>query len=158
MSQRHSPAVSYPLHRARSLQVLWGLAVTCAAAVLVAWWFEGAGRGQDLWLRVGFSTVAWLLCAVAGWRALVQMPQGVLQWDGKRWIWIQPAQVEVLQGTPVVVADLQSLLVLHFACGPKGVRRFLLQRNWAPHLWLDLRRAVYSLAYPTHDAAKNQVL
>ena len=75
MSQRHSPAVSYPLHRARSLQVLWGLAVICAATALVAWWLEGAGGGLDLWLRVGFSTVAWLLCAVVGWRALVQMPQ-----------------------------------------------------------------------------------
>lgn len=157
-SARHSPAVSYPLHSAHVLQMVWGLLVAGAAAVLVMWWGLGAGHGVQLWLRIGCSTALWLLCALTGWRFLAQMPQGTLQWDGNAWMWVQPAHVEALQGSAVVTADLQWLLVLRFAGAAGGTRRFVVQRDWAPYLWLDLRRAVYSLAYPTQDAVKNRPL
>ena len=58
---------------------------------------------------------------------------------------------------PVVVLDLQSLLVMAL-CIQRGRRQMVvLQRHWAPAAWGDLRRAVYSVAHPTPDAADNQM-
>lgn len=157
MLLRHSPAVSYPLHRSRAMQGVWAIAMLGSAIVLVLWWWQGAGLGWSLGVRVGLSAALWLLCGAWAWQALNQCASGGLRWDGKCWYWVRRGQPLALPASPVVVCDVQWLLIIAFA-GEKGkpVQRFVLQRDWAPHDWLDVRRAVYSLAHPASHAADSQ--
>ncbi len=158
MSLRHSPAVLYPLRPSRLLRILWAAVVASSALVLFLWSLLGAGFGHELWLRVGVSALLWLLCAVLGWQALQQLPQGALQWSGGGWLWEVNGQTRPLPGVPVVIFDLQWLLVLGFVGGHKRTQHFVLQRNWAPHAWMDLRRAVYSSVNPLQDISSSKPL
>ena len=149
--------MSYPVHASRVVQWVWCALIGGAALVLMLWWWHGAGLGVARWLRIGISAALFLGCAVVGWQALQRMPKGHLRWDGQRWLWQHGDGEIVMQGAPVVVLDLQSLLVMAL-CMQRGRRQMVvLQRHWAPAAWGDLRRAVYSVAHPTPDAADNQM-
>jgi len=158
MSQRHSPAVIYPLRHSELLRILWAAVVTCSALVLLFWSWQGAGFGHELWLRVGVSALLWLLCAWLGWQVQQRFPQGALHWTGGCWQWEVNGQVRPLPGVPVVILDLQRLLVVGFVDEHKRTQHFVLQRNWAPHAWMDLRRAVYSSANPLPDISSSKAL
>lgn len=158
MSQRHSPAVIYPLRHSEFLRILWAAVVICSALVLLFWSWQGAGFGHELWLRVGVSGLLWLLCAWLGWQVQQRFPQGALHWTGDCWQWEVNGQVRPLPGVPVVILDLQRLLVLSFVDEHKRTQHFVLQRNWAPHAWMDLRRAVYSSANPPPDISSSKAL
>ena len=157
--QRHSPSVSYPLQCSGVLRIVWWLSVLGSACVLLLWWWLGAGYGvQQLWV-VSVSGLVWLVCSVLGWRALQSQRQGVLRYTGVVWEWVSAKGCLPLKAGPAVLFDVQSLLVIALEVdGVEDVstRRFVLQREWAPDAWADLRRAVYSSNYPTHDAAENQ--
>lgn len=158
MSQRHSPAVIYPLRHSEFLRILWAAVVICSALVLLFWSWQGAGFGHELWLRVGVSGLLWLLCAWLGWQVQQRFPKGALHWTGDCWQWEVNGQVRPLPGVPVVILDLQRLLVLSFVDEHKRTQHFVLQRNWAPHAWMDLRRAVYSSANPPPDISSSKAL
>lgn len=148
MSERHSPAFTYPLRAAPLLRNgLW--AVLILEAVLLALWaVEGAGHGRWQLLRMAGAVAIWGGCAVWGWQAWRAMPVGVLQWDGRVWTWQGPGASSVLAGSVQVVLDGQSLLLLRWPGSAQRGQRFWLQRDWAPHAWDDVRRAVYSPARP----------
>lgn len=156
MPQRHSPAVRYPLRHSEVLRWLWWVAVIAGAAAVLAWSWQGAGLGAERIARVAAAVLLWGSCAALGGWALRSQPQGVLYWDGQAWTWLCSGQAYVLQTVPTVVLDVQSLMVLRAVVQGRGVQHWVLQRAWAPHLWLDMRRAVYSLVHPT-GAAHSEV-
>ena len=158
VSQRHSPAVLYPLRHSRQLRILWAAVVVGSGLLLLLWSWQGAGVGHELWLRVGAAALLWLLCAVLGWQAQHRLPQGALHWSGCGWLWEINGQARPLQGVPVVILDLQRLLIVGFVDGHKRTQHFVLQRNWAPHAWMDLRRAVYSSAHPPQNSSSSKAL
>lgn len=154
---RHSPAVTYPLRRSRLVHGLWLLLMVSSAMVLLLWSWLGAGDGQAWWVRIGAAALVWLLCAGLGWTALQRQPLGALHWSGTAWAWQLNGQSQPLTGVPVVLWDVQWLLVLGFIDERQRMQRLVLQRNWAPHSWADLRRAVYSSAHPPQNAASSEV-
>lgn len=158
MSRLHSPAVLYPLRHSGLLRILWAVVVAGSALILLLWSWQGAGFGHELWLRVGVSVLLWLLCAVLGWQVQQRLPRGALHWSGGRWLWEANGQVRPLAGVPVVILDLQRLLVVSFVDRHKRTQHFVLQRNWAPHAWMDLRRAVYSSVNPPPDISSSKAL
>ena len=151
-SQRHSPAVRYPLQRSRVLRWIWLWMVVVAGVLLIAWIAFGAGHGSTWGWRAGMATVLWALCAGCGWQALQRQPAGSLSWNGRRWVWECETRSRELEGAPRIVLDMQDLLVLNFS----GGSRFVLERTWAPQDWAQVRRAVYSSAHPTPDASTQQ--
>ncbi|HEY4665659.1 MAG TPA: hypothetical protein VIG85_11805, partial [Comamonas sp.] len=120
MQRRHSLPVAYPLQHIPGLQRLWRLFMGFNAVVLMLWWWQGAGFGTALWLRVTLSVAMWLLCGLWSWRALRSMPQGILHWSGQRWAWEEGTRVRVMQGSPEIVLDMQWLMVIAFADPQKG--------------------------------------
>ena len=156
MSPSHSPAVSYPLQRSYVLWGVWWLWVLGCAVVLVLWWWQGAGRGLS-WLGVvSLSAPVWLGCSVWSWRALLAQPQGELRSFASGWEWVSGASSQSWPVAPVVILDTQSLLLIAFTAQGRHTQRFVLQRDWAPDAWADLRRAVYSSPYPTLDAIESK--
>ena len=155
MPQRHSRPVGYPLLRSRQLGWwLQGMLVVSGCALL-AWGCWGAGHGAALWLRLGLAACLWLVCACCSRYVLRHQPEGTLHWSGTAWAWIgAETQVLPLQGEPLVVLDMQWLLVLTFVDAEQRAQRFVLQRDWAPQIWADLRRAVYSSAHSPQDAGR----
>lgn len=153
MVQRHSPAVRYPLQRSRLLRWLWAWLALCSGTVLLAWFFSGAGYGQARWLRFGGAVLLWLLCTAGGWYALQRSPMGRLHWSGRAWTLEGAGPPLALQGAPLVVLDMQWLLVLTFRDVQQQPQHLVLQRDWAPQAWADVRRAVYSSAHPPQDAS-----
>lgn len=154
--QRQSPPVRYPLQRSRLLGgVFIGLALS-SAAVLLAWGALGAGEGVERGLRVGLALAVWLVCTGGAGCAWQQQPLGVLYWSGLVWVWEYHGQTRALQGPPVVVLDMQAVLVLTFRDVQQRPWRVVLQRDWAPPAWMDLRRAVYSSAHLPPDASSPQ--
>lgn len=153
MQRRHSLPVAYPLQHIPGLQRLWRLFMGFNAVVLMLWWWQGAGFGTALWLRVALSVAMWLLCGLWSWRALRSMPLGSLRWNGQCWAWENGMQQCVLHGGPVIVLDMQWLLVITLEDQQLRRQRFVLQRDSAPHQWQDMRRAVYSSVYPTQVGA-----
>lgn len=151
MVQRHSPAVRYPLRRSRVLGCCWAGLLLLSGAVLLAWGCWGAGEGSARWLRWGVALLLWWVCMALGWQALRRQPLGGLYWNGAAWAWERADQTLILQ-TPVVVLDQQWLLVLILRDAQQQPQRFVLQRDWAPSAWADVRRAVYSSAHPSHAA------
>lgn len=149
MQQRHSPAVSYPLQRSPALYYLWLGAVVAGALVLAAWSLNGAGGEGRLWWSVAFSLGLWGVCSVCGWHALKVQPRGVLRWSGKAWSYGCAGQTHYFSGSPTVVLDVQTLIVVCFIESNQGKQRLVLQREWAPAAWPDLRRALYSPVHPT---------
>ncbi len=87
---------------------------------------------------------AWLISAVVGWHFIHHLPQGELDFDGENWYFL--GQV----GATSVRFDGQNCLLLRFEDDLRsGYWLWLEERNSSqkePHLWLDLRRAVYSRA------------
>lgn len=152
VSQRHSPAVRYTLQRSRVLRWTWLLAAAAGCVVLLAWAWLGAGYGYAWGWRVGIAAVLWVMCTGCGWQALQRQPAGSLHWNGHLWVWQSETHALELQGAPRIVLDVQGLLVLSFSSGP----RFVLERTWAPQVWAEVRRAVYSSAHPTQDASTQQ--
>lgn len=157
MLERHSPPVQYPLLHSRFLHRLWCCGVLLSAGVLLAWVCMGAGYGQALWIRVGLASILWSLCASSAWYGLQRQPLGSLRWSSQAWTWEESnGLAQTLQGAPVVALDLQWLLVLSWKDGQGRRLRCVLQRDWAPQLWGDVRRAVYSSVHPTQDASHQQ--
>lgn len=129
--------------------------VAVSGCALLAWGYWGAGHGSALWLRLGLALGLWLVCAGCSGYALHRQPQGAVQWSGRAWTWMGlEGQTRPLQGVPLVVLDMQWLLVLTFVDAEQRTQRFVLQRDWAPQIWADLRRAVYSSAHSPQDAAR----
>ena len=158
MQARHSPAVRYPLPSYRLR--LSGLGFVAAA--LTIWWCVwislGAGFGQDRWIRALIALVAFGTCTYCGLQAFQRLPQGSLYWSGKAWAWEYGLQSLALPQNPVVLADLQWLLVLAWHCEDGETRRFVLLKRSAPNLWPDLRRAVYSPVHPAPSGATADAL
>lgn len=159
MPARHSPAVRYPLAAAPKLWP-WGVVFL---ALLIVWWFvwlmHGAGFGADRWSRGTFSALLLAVCVYVVWQAWKQWPQGHLHWNGMGWTWEYALRSVTLQAAPVVLVDLQWLLVLVWQSPQQeGVQRFVLLQHSARHGWADLRRAVYSPVHPisTDVAAKTE--
>lgn len=152
MLERHSPPVRYPLQRSRWLLRCWIGALVLSASVLLAWACWGAGFGTARVVRLGWVAVLWMLCVVVAWRALQRQPQGHLHWSGYGWVWETAQQSLPLIGAPVVVLDLQGLLVLRWVDGQGRRLRCVLEWDWAPQDWPGLRRAVYSSVYPAQNA------
>ena len=134
--------------------MVWWVAVVLGAVVLLLWWWNGAGSGSERLALAVFSSVLWLLCAVVSWRALQAQVEGVISWDGVTWIWLCHGQTYRLLEGPQVVMDLQALMVLRCKAEGHGWQHWVVQRDWAPHAWIDLRRAVYSSVHPTGVARK----
>ena len=151
MSERHSPAVTYPLRASQLLRNGLWVVLILQAVLLALWAVEGAGHGRWQWLRMAGAVAIWSGCAVWGWQAWRAMPVGVLQWDGVRWhLEAGPTgdPAHPLKGALWVRLDLQSHL---WVCldEPGGRRTWLwLERQGAPERWGDLRRAVYSRPKP----------
>lgn len=158
MSERHSPVVSFPLRHSKLLHCVWWLSLLASAGLLLMWWLLGGGMGLGLLVSILLSTVVWVVAAVVSKKALQHLPQGQLLWNGQHWVWERGQQLLALQGSPVVMVDAQRLLVLAWRDGQGRTQRFVLQRHWAPQAWADLRRAVYSAAHPTPDAADTKAL
>lgn len=153
MTQRHSPAVHYPLRRLPELRWIWA-AVSLAIAVLVLLWaVHGAGVGIQQWLRIAVVAAISLLCGVYSWRSVCQQPQGMLHWDGRCW-WLEAGERSMaFAGGAQVLLDLQSWLVVRWVDGQQRSYRMVVAKNSAPALWADLRRAVYSSAYPSPSSS-----
>lgn len=129
--------------------------VAVSGSALLAWGCWGAGHGSALGLRLGLALGLWLVCLGCSRYALLRQPQGTLHWSGMAWTWMGlQGQTWPLQGVPLVVLDMQWLLVLTFVDAEQRTQRFVLQRDWAPPAWTDLRRAVYSSAHSPQDAAR----
>ena len=117
-------------------------------AALWCWLQQGAGDSQT---RLTVATGVWLCAAGASVHFWHQRIEGVLHWDGLRWLLeIGPhgSSLKSLEGALWVRLDLQSHL---WVCleDSSGRRRWLwLERTGAPERWGDLRRAVYSRARP----------
>ena len=155
---RHSPAVHFPLRLSAQLRAGWWGMLLIGAAVLLAWMYSGAGDAASYLWRWFMAVTVWILCAWCSHCALQRQPQGALHWSGATWSWINNVeQVHGLRGVPVVVLDMQWLLVLKFADARQQTQRFVLQRNWAPQAWGDMRRAVYSSAHLTQDASGREL-
>jgi len=159
MLQRHSPAVSYPLQLSGWLKGVWSLWALGSALALLLWWWQGAGYGyRQVWV-ICVSALVYLIACAVSWHAVRRCPQGMLHSTGSGWEWkIGAGQSLSLKNSPLVILDMQSLLVIAFQVDANAstfTQRFVLQRNWAPDAWVDLRRAVYSSNDSTHDAAEN---
>ena len=152
MFERHSPALQFPLQPSRFLHRLWWVWVFVSAGLLLAWGCLGAGFGLALGGRASLAAFLWVLCAGSAWYGLQRQPQGCLYWSGQAWTWEKQGFSQALDGAPVVVLDLQWLLVLHWRDHQGRALRFVLQRDWAPQAWGDMRRAVYSFVHPMQDA------
>lgn len=153
MVERHSPALHYPLQPSRFLHRLWWGWLLLSGGVLLTWLGVGAGLGAAFGVRVGGTVVLWLLCAGSAWYGLQRQPSGYLHWSGQAWTWENNGKTRPLQGAPVVSLDLQVLLVLSWQDEQGRRWRCVLQRDWAPQAWGDVRRAVYSSVHPTRDAS-----
>lgn len=157
MQERHSAALRYPVQRSWWLRGLWWCLVLLGGGILIAWALAGSGDGVACWMRWGGGAGVWLLCASCAEYGVRCQPQGDLHWSGLGWVWESDGQSLPLLGAPVVVLDLQSLLVLRWP----GVERHrlccVLQRDWSPHAWGDVRRAVYSSVHPPQDTSTLQV-
>jgi hypothetical protein len=154
MHPRNSPAVRYPL----TIRPEPRSGCVVLAALLIAWWMmwlmQGAGFGELQFLRGVAVACLFTVCAYVGGRAWQQWPQGDLYWNGQGWAWEQGPRVVPLHAGPVVVLDVQWLLVLTWRCPGQGVQRFVVMQRTAAHGWSDLRRAVYSPVHPASiDAA-----
>lgn len=123
-----------------------------SAGVLLAWVWLGAGFGLALWIKAGVAVFLWLLCAVSAWCSLQRQPKGYLHWNGQAWTWQSQSFLRSLSGAPVVALDLQWLLLLHWRDDQGRSVRFVLQSDWGPQAWGDMRRAVYSSVHPVRDA------
>lgn len=87
---------------------------------------------------------AWLLSTVAVGHFLHHMPQGVLDFDGKYWYFVdQTKQLEQI-GTIGVGFDAQNGMLLRFESEFKRVTWMWLASESQSNDWHDLRRAVYS--------------
>jgi hypothetical protein len=141
---RSAPSVSHPVGRSRF-----------GTGVLAAAWLAGLAAGLA-WLvpaaDTGWRAVLWAAvlagCALAGARAALRMPTGLLAWDGTAWHWCEGGGDERAVALSVTL-DLQRVLLVR--CRPSdaaGGRPFWLwlEAGGDAGHWRALRRAVYSRA------------
>lgn len=136
-----APSVSYPLGRCAFQRCLYAFFVALTSAVLFAWAFN-----QGLTLVWGVATMAAVLGACSGWRALAQA--GTLTWDGQVWcLQIHGSGHEAAWGEIRVALDVQKALLLRWQPASDTLNAkplwLWLGSEVANHHWQDLRRAVY---------------
>jgi hypothetical protein len=154
---RTSPAVRYPVLVSGVLRALWW-GITCTGLVAtLAWAGYGAGSGSAQLLRGALALLVWAALSAWAWHAWRRMPVGQLSWDGMHWSLETDGPTHRLHMAPTVVMDIQSVLVLVFRGTQGSTLQVVLQKNWQPGRWGDLRRAVYSSAHPPQDAMSSPV-
>lgn len=144
---KNAPAVRYPVRRSVVLGCFMCTVLAGAAALLLAWSQFGAAGNR---LRIGAAVSLWLFGAFAAWHFWSRQFVGVLAWNGSTWSMEPPGPSMPDAPRPLsaaeVVLDLQACL---WVCvkGDQVPRSWLwLERRQQPHLWQDLRRALYSRA------------
>lgn len=148
VTARHSPAVAYPLRRSPWMQWWWRGATALTALVLCCWVYAGAGWGWAQYGRAVLAIAVALICWGVAWRVHRRRPQGVLHFNGVHWSWEAGLNLVAYQGRAQVLLELQTLLVVRLERAQQGHHYWVLERESSPSQWLDLRRAVYSSAYP----------
>ncbi|MGJ7493960.1 hypothetical protein ACSFA8_02695 [Variovorax sp. RT4R15] len=91
-----------------------------------------------------------LVAGVAAGLAWLRPCMGELHFDGQSWRLAGADTIDAARLLPAL--DLQSRLLVRLAAPGQRPRWCWLERQSAPHHWLDLRRAVYSRA-PSADPA-----
>ncbi|MBQ0130778.1 MAG: hypothetical protein KBT18_00990 [Comamonas sp.] len=153
MAPRTSPAVCFPLQGAGVVKYAVYVLLAGSAAVLLVWWYSGAGNGngQGWWLRWLVGMVLWLVGAALSLKALKHIPCGYLQWTGVHW-WCDAVAFQAhLPGAPQVLCDCGWALALRWRTQQGQVIYCWLQRDWAPAAWPHVRRAVYLPLDPVRD-------
>ena len=128
------------------LQKIWLLLVVLTAVPLLLWAMQGAGVGVERVVRISGVLFIAVPCMWCGWLAASRHPVGMLQWDGVAWHVDGGVQNFACSGQVYVLLDLQRWMVVCCTDEQQARHRLLLQKNSAPALWMDLRRAVYSSA------------
>ncbi len=134
----NAPAVSYPVGRSHFEGLL--IAVVGSAGLLVTmtwiWQVQQFGVGQVLGLTAClFST------SLTFWRWW-HTPSGRLTWDGKAWTWTSDATS--LAVSPVVIIDVQSVMLLFLKQHPGSDIWLWPERKKFPQRWLTLRRSLFN--------------
>ena len=144
-----APSVIYPVGRSRN-----------AGRLLLALWAVGVCTVLSASIqstRVDWRVGVLLLCAIV---ATIAACVGIFRtesranliFDGQSWS--MSGGMEVPTAQAAVMLDLQRLLLVRVK-EPLGAARWIwLDRNAMPHLWRDLRRALYSRAILTEVVAR----
>jgi hypothetical protein len=153
-----APSVAYPTGRSVWLSPV--LVVMLLLGLLTAGLYSYQTRHALHGLRWQEALIAtsWMLAMVCIWQFLHQLKRGCLAWDGLFWHWTASAPV----GHPDVHPDVPSgqaggikvrfdgqvCLLIQFQPDLVVSRTqwLWLERTFAPELWHDVRRAVYSRA------------
>lgn len=154
MTSRHSPAVTWPVVPLRHWRRWrWGVG-SALLGLLIAWTLQGSGwssHPQALWRMALVWGVAVLTLALEQWLWRHQC-RGSLRWDGRQWWWGAAHGAVVRWRDIRVLVDLQWMLVLQGTDDAGRSTTLWLHQQTAPHLWGDLRRAVYSVV-PVSDTS-----
>lgn len=152
MTLHSAPPVTFPVGRSRfPTQLLLGL-WTAGLLLTSVWGYTLGPMAVGNWRSLaGFLAVAAAgFAAVHAWR---HRPTGLLAWDGLVWRWESGGyQTGISEYSLLVLADLQSRLVLRLENQAGAPLCLWLERSAFPDRWLDLRRAVYSPHRSTHTA------
>jgi hypothetical protein len=114
-----------------------GVLVLSAACVGV-YFFYALAPHQALTWQLSLIGFAWCCSAFFAWQFVHSLKQGELDFDGVHWY------VAEKIGTVSVRFDGQACLLLRFEDDLNHAEWLWLDQRFAPHHWLDLRRAVYS--------------
>ncbi len=153
---RSAPTVAYPVGRCVLFGHLLLLLGAMGGAALAGWAWLASGPVLVWGLAGGAGLLA--LWASMARRAWLRAPQGLLQWDslapasgttphagGWRWLPMGGGE-EALPPGVEVVADFQRWMLLRWQQPRQAAHWAWVERQRAPALWRDLRRALMASA------------
>jgi hypothetical protein len=135
----NAPSVAYPVGRCAFQRQVYAVLCAISAALLMAWAIVQP-MGWIWWLAAG----CWFLAVLLGGHAFGRR-QGTLSWTGQVWCLHGVSASEDALGEVSVCIDVQEALLLKWTPLSDGAVRWLwVGAENSPHLWQDLRRAVFA--------------
>ncbi|MBA4267245.1 MAG: hypothetical protein C0453_19380 [Comamonadaceae bacterium] len=149
---RSAPSVVYPVGRCVFHGLLLLVLSALGLAVLIGWAWDMSDRhfGKAIWLGLGL----WAMWSVWAFKVWWRTPVGALHWDSLAspydetlrvgaWLWHTGKMDDALALQAIEsVLDCQSRILLRLKQPAHSPTWIWVERDRAPALWSDLRRAL----------------